>query len=591
MIPPTSALPIGDVTESDAGELRLLLVEDNPGDAVLVREMLHTALEDQVELVHVEALEQACSQVLEVEAACVLLDLSLPDAVGLDAVTRMQAAAPDIPIVVLTGLDDETLALSAVQHGAQDYLIKGQVDEVLIARSIRYAIERKRAEVALAHQALHDPLTRLPNRALFLDRLEQALARAQRSSIGIAVLFLDLDRFKVINDSLGHDAGDRLLVDVANRLQGVVRPGDTVARFGGDEFTILCDDVGGERDAVLIAERVAAAVGAPFALDGDEAFLTTSLGIALTTGRENSRAEALIRDADAAMYRAKERGKSRYELFDSAMRARAVDRLDIENALHRALDRGEFRVFYQPAVDLHTGDLVGIESLVRWQHPERGLIGPDQFIALTEETGLIVPLGSWVLREACRQWKRWEEFGTPTPRISVNLSTRQLGQPDLVDVVVDVLDETGMDPSRLSLEITESTVLDDTESALGTLEALKGQGVRISLDDFGTGYASLALLKRLPVDELKVDRSFVTGLGRDPQDSPIVSTVVSLAAALGLVAIAEGVETTTQVEELRRVGCRYAQGYYFARPQPAERMTRLLGGRLDVVDGGDGAGA
>ena len=591
MIPPTSALPIGDVTESDAGELRLLLVEDNPGDAVLVREMLHTALEDQVELVHVEALEEACAQVLEVEAACVLLDLSLPDAVGLDAVTRMQAAAPDIPIVVLTGLDDETLALSAVQHGAQDYLIKGQVDEVLIARSIRYAIERKRAEVALAHQALHDPLTRLPNRALFLDRLEQALARAQRSSIGIAVLFLDLDRFKVINDSLGHDAGDRLLVDVANRLQGVVRPGDTVARFGGDEFTILCDDVGGERDAVLIAERVAAAVGAPFALDGDEAFLTTSLGIALTTGRENSRAEALIRDADAAMYRAKERGKSRYELFDSAMRARAVDRLDIENALHRALDRGEFRVFYQPAVDLHTGDLVGIESLVRWQHPERGLIGPDQFIALTEETGLIVPLGSWVLREACRQWKRWEEFGTPTPRISVNLSTRQLGQPDLVDVVVDVLDETGMDPSRLSLEITESTVLDDTESALGTLEALKGQGVRISLDDFGTGYASLALLKRLPVDELKVDRSFVTGLGRDPQDSPIVSTVVSLAAALGLVAIAEGVETTTQVEELRRVGCRYAQGYYFARPQPAERMTRLLGGRLDVVDGADGAGA
>ena len=591
MIPPTSALPIGDVTESDAGELRLLLVEDNPGDAVLVREMLHTALEDQVELVHVEALEEACAQVLEVEAACVLLDLSLPDAVGLDAVTRMQAAAPDIPIVVLTGLDDETLALSAVQHGAQDYLIKGQVDEVLIARSIRYAIERKRAEVALAHQALHDPLTRLPNRALFLDRLEQALARAQRSSIGIAVLFLDLDRFKVINDSLGHDAGDRLLVDVANRLQGVVRPGDTVARFGGDEFTILCDDVGGERDAVLIAERVAAAVGAPFALDGDDAFLTTSLGIALTTGRENSRAEALIRDADAAMYRAKERGKSRYELFDSAMRARAVDRLDIENALHRALDRGEFRVFYQPAVDLHTGDLVGIESLVRWQHPERGLIGPDQFIALTEETGLIVPLGSWVLREACRQWKRWEEFGTPTPRISVNLSTRQLGQPDLVDVVVDVLDETGMDPSRLSLEITESTVLDDTESALGTLEALKGQGVRISLDDFGTGYASLALLKRLPVDELKVDRSFVTGLGRDPQDSPIVSTVVSLAAALGLVAIAEGVETTTQVEELRRVGCRYAQGYYFARPQPAERMTRLLGGRLDVVDGADGAGA
>jgi diguanylate cyclase (GGDEF)-like protein len=515
----------------------------------------------------------------------VLLDLSLPDAVGMEAVTQMQAAAPDIPIVVLTGLDDENLALNAVQHGAQDYLIKGRVDEVLIARSIRYAIERKRAEVALAHQALHDPLTELPNRVLFLDRLEQALARAQRSSVNVAVLFLDLDRFKVVNDSLGHEAGDRLLVDVANRLRGVVRPGDTVARFGGDEFTILCD-VRGERDAVLIAERVAAAVEAPFTLDDNEAFLTTSLGIALTTGRVDARAEALIRDADAAMYRAKERGKSRYELFDSAMRASAVDRLEIENALHRALDRGEFRVFYQPVVDLRTGEPVGVESLVRWQHPERGLVGPDEFIALTEETGLIVPLGAWVLREACRQWKVWEESGTPAPRIAVNLSTRQLGQPDLVEVVADVLEETGMDPAQLSLEITESTVLEDTESALGTLEALKRQGVRISLDDFGTGYSSLALLKRLPVDELKVDRSFVMGLGRDPKDSPIVSTVVGLADALGLAAIAEGVETAAQAEELRRIGCRFAQGFYFARPQSAERTTPLLGSRLDVVDGG-----
>jgi diguanylate cyclase (GGDEF)-like protein len=515
----------------------------------------------------------------------VLLDLSLPDAVGMEAVTQMQAAAPAIPIVVLSGLNDEALALNAVQHGAQDYLIKGRVDEVLIARSIRYAIERKRAEVALAHQALHDPLTELPNRALFLDRLEQALARAQRSSVNVAVLFLDLDRFKVVNDSLGHEAGDRLLVDVANRLRGVVRPGDTVARFGGDEFTILCD-VRGERDAVLIAERVAAAVEAPFTLDDNEAFLTTSLGIALTTGRVDARAEALIRDADAAMYRAKERGKSRYELFDSNMRASAVDRLEIENALHRALDRGEFRVFYQPAVDLLTGEPIGVESLVRWQHPDRGLVGPDEFIALTEETGLIVPLGAWVLREACRQWKVWEESGTPAPRIAVNLSTRQLGQPDLVEVVADVLEETGMDPAQLSLEITESTVLEDTESALGTLEALKRQGVRISLDDFGTGYSSLALLKRLPVDELKVDRSFVMGLGRDPKDSPIVSTVVGLAEALGLAAIAEGVETAAQAEELRRIGCRLAQGFYFARPQPAERTTPLLGGRLDGVDDG-----
>jgi diguanylate cyclase (GGDEF)-like protein len=581
---PLSTLSIDDIPDPEVSDLRLLLVEDNVGDAVLVREMLRTALWDRVELVHVKVLSDACAQVGGLEPACVLLDLSLPDAVGLEAVTQMKAAAPDIPIVVLSGLDDEHLALNAVQHGAQDYLIKGRVDEVLISRSIRYAIERKRAEVALAHQALHDPLTGLPNRALFLDRLENALARAQRGSAGIGVLFLDLDRFKVVNDSLGHEAGDRLLLDVANRLRGVVRPGDTVARFGGDEFTILCE-VRGERDAVLIAERVAGAVEAPFTLDDTEAFLTTSLGIALTMGREDAGAEALIRDADAAMYRAKERGKSRYELFDSDMRSRAVDRLEVENALHRALDRGEFRVFYQPAVDLRTGEVIGVEALVRWQHPERGLVGPDQFIALTEETGLIVPLGSWVLREACRQWRRWEDSGTPTPRMSVNLSARQLGQPDLVDVVAEALQETGMDPGRLSLEITESTVLADTESALATLEALKRHGVRISLDDFGTGYSSLALLKRIPVDELKVDRSFVAGLGLDPQDSPIVSTVIGLAEALGLAAVAEGVETSAQAEELRRIGCLDAQGFYFARPQPPERMTILLGSRLDVIDG------
>ncbi|HEV7461929.1 MAG TPA: EAL domain-containing protein [Solirubrobacteraceae bacterium] len=585
MIPPASALPIGDVAAPEMERLRVLLVEDNPGDAVLVREMLRTALDGHVDVVHLEALSEARRQVRELDAACVLLDLSLPDAVGLEAVTQMQAAAPDIPIVVLSGIEDESLALRAVAHGAQDYLIKGRVDEVLISRSIRYAIERKRAEVALAHQALHDPLTGLPNRALFLDRLEQALARARRSPVGIAVLFLDLDRFKVVNDSLGHEAGDRLLVDVAHRLRDVVRPGDTVARFGGDEFTILCD-VRGEHDAVLIAERVAAAVEAPFTLDDNEAFLTASLGIALTTEHEAARGEALIRDADAAMYRAKERGKSRYELFDSAMRARAVERLAVENELHRALDRGEFRVFYQPAVDLQTRETVGVEALVRWQHPERGLVGPDQFIALTEETGLIVPLGAWVLREACRQWRQWEQSGIRIPRISVNLSTRQLGQPDLVDAVVDVLEETGMDPGQLWLEITESTVLEDTESALVTLEALKGKGVRISLDDFGTGYSSLALLKRLPVDELKVDRSFVMGLGRDPQDSPIVSTVIGLAEALGLAAIAEGVETAAQADELLRIGCRFAQGYYFARPQPPERMTALLRSGLDIGDDG-----
>jgi diguanylate cyclase (GGDEF)-like protein len=556
---------------------RLLLVEDNAGDAVLVREMLRTALADGFELVHAMRLSEACELLEAGGTACVLLDLSLPDAHGLEAVTRVQAAAPDVPIVVLTGLDDERLALNAVQEGAQDYLIKGRVDDRLISRSIRYAIERKRAEVELAHQALHDGLTGLPNRALFLDRLQLALARVQRRPSAVAVLFLDLDRFKVINDSLGHEIGDCLLVELAQRLQSVLRPGDTVARFGGDEFTVLCDDIDGERDAIVIAQRMGEAVAAPFLLADTEAFLTASVGIAMADGVD-ARPESLIRDADAAMYRAKERGKSRYELFDEVMRARAVERLEVENALHRSIERGELRVHYQPLVDLEAGLMTGVEALVRWQHPERGLLLPEQFIPLAEETGQILELGEWVLREACAQHRRWSEEQPDGPALglSVNLSARQLQQPELVADVVLALRDTGMDPANLCLEITESVVMEETEAAVQALEALRAEGVRIAIDDFGTGYSSLRLLKGAPADLLKIDRSFVAGLGSDPQDTPIVQTVIHLAEALGLDAVAEGVETPVQLAELRAAGCRFAQGFHFARPAGAEAISALL---------------
>ena len=400
-----------------------------------------------------------------------LLDLSLPDAEGLEALAQVRTVALDVPIIVLTGRTDEVLAVRAVHEGAQDYLIKGQVDARLLARSINYAIERKRAEVELAHQAMHDALTGLPNRALFYDRLGQALNRVGRQGTAVAVLFLDLDRFKLINDSLGHGAGDKLLVAVAERLANQLRAGDTAARFGGDEFVILCEDVSGERQAIAIAERIASELDAPFVLDSGEVFAHTSVGIALAT-EPGARPEALIRDADAAMYRAKERGGGVYEVFDDAMRERAVRRMATENALHRALERGEFVMHYQPIVHMATGALYGVEALARWQHPERGLVMPGEFIEAAEETGLIIALGAWAFETACRQSADWEG----KVMMSVNLSARQCTHPDLAATFDKILNRTGADPATLSLEITETALMEDIALSTATLSALKELG-------------------------------------------------------------------------------------------------------------------
>jgi diguanylate cyclase (GGDEF)-like protein len=569
-----------DRAETDALP-RLVLIEDNPGDAVLVREMLRSSWPGEFAFEHFDRIAAAREHLLMQRATCILLDLSLPDAHGLEAVDRVQAFAPDTPIVVLSGLDDEEVALRAVQGGAQDYLIKGRVDDHLVSRSVRYAIERKRAEVALAHQALHDALTGLPNRALFIDRLKLALARSERRHSSVAVLFLDLDRFKLINDSLGHEAGDRVLVDVGARLQRALRPGDTVARFGGDEFTALCEDVPSERAVLMIAERMAEAVGMPFALGEGETFLTASIGIAMGDGdvRDAGMAGSLVRDADAAMYRAKERGKSRVELFDERLRERAVQRLSIESALHRALEREELRLHYQPQIDLRSGRIVSWEALVRWEHPERGLLAPGEFIAVAEETGLIVELGTWVLEEACRQAERWTSLpgALPDPVMGVNLSARQLSQPELLDVVARALAGAGLAPSRLCLEVTESVVMEDAGGAAQTMAALREMGVLLAIDDFGSGYSALSSLKRFRVDTLKVDRAFVSELGRDSNDGPIMAAIIDLTHALGLRAVGEGVERADQLAVLRALGCDVGQGFYFGRPQPpevAEAMAR-----------------
>ncbi len=443
---------------------------------------------------------------------------------------------------------------------------------------LRDISERKAFEHQLAHQATHDPLTGLPNRVMLLDQLTGALHRGRRHGRLVAVLFLDLDHFKVVNDSLGHSLGDRLLVATADRLRTALRPGDTIARFGGDEFVLLCEDLTDADDVVAIARRVEAALADPFTVDESEIYVGVSIGIALAD-YPGAEPETLIRDADAAMYRAKEKGRARYEVFDSAMRDSAVDRLVTENALRRSIDRRELRVHYQPIVDLTTGAVTGVEALLRWEHPERGLLQPGDFITIAEETGLIVPIGGWVLAQACRQIQRWqvETDSTSGLVVTVNLSGRQLSHPRLLSEVEGVLDETGIDPTRVHLEITESVLMDDVDMSAQTLSRLKDLGVRLLVDDFGTGYSSLSYLRQFPVDGMKVDRSFVAGLGVDQGDSAIVAAIVNLAHTLGLSAIGEGVETLEQLTALRTLGCDFAQGFHISRPVPPEALVEFLG--------------
>jgi diguanylate cyclase (GGDEF)-like protein len=434
----------------------------------------------------------------------------------------------------------------------------------------------RRAFGEAVHQATHDALTGLPNRTLVLDRLTHALARSRRRPRGLAVLFVDLDRFKVVNDSLGHSVGDEVLVRVGQRLQEAVRPGDTVARLAGDEFVVICEDVEDERDVLRVAERVAEAVAAPIPLYGRDTILTASVGIALAC--EDTRAEDLLRDADVAMYRAKERGRARMEVFDQAMRTRMLRRLEIEHALRRALQEGAFTLHYQPTVHVESGRVISVEALLRWEHSEWGLVMPGEFVPLAEETGLIVPMGKWVVEEACRQMAAWRRAqpGSADVSVSVNLSARQFADPNLVEIVSAALRESGLAPSGLWLEITESVLMEEAETTVETLRALRSLGVHLSIDDFGTGYSSLSYLKRFPVDVLKIDRSFVDGLGTDPEDEAIVTAVVRLAQALDLDVVAEGVETAEQLAELRRLGCTAVQGFYFGRPRPADETLAYL---------------
>ncbi len=448
----------------------------------------------------------------------------------------------------------------------------------MILASVRDITERKTFEAQLTYQALHDSLTDLPNRALFLDRLKQGLAQTRRhEEVMVAVLFMDLDNFKNVNDSMGHEVGDELLRAVASRVQGCMRPGDTAARLGGDEFAVLLEDVKNIRDAVWIAERIIDGLQAPFNLRGQEVFVTTSIGISLSASGQD-RANAMLRDADLAMYKAKEKGKANYEVFDPVMYQQIMERLELERGLRRAIDQDEFVIHYQPKVSLETGRMIGVEALVRWEHPERGLVPPEAFVPVAEETGLIIPIGRWALEEACRQASEWREHHPNDlfQIVSVNVSASQLQLPDLYEDVGSILEKTGLDPGSLTLEITESVVMSEASSNIAMLDELRNLGIKFAIDDFGTGYSSLAYLKRFPVSYLKIDRSFVDELREDPEDTAVVAGMIALAHTLGMQVIAEGIETSEQLRILRELDCDIAQGHYFSEALAREALSDFL---------------
>jgi diguanylate cyclase (GGDEF)-like protein len=578
------------MVSADKNSANILIVDDEPD----IRNIVRGILSERYKYQEANSAEEALSLLRMEKFDLVISDIKMDGMSGLEMIPQVRVIAPDTVIMMISGEQTIESALEALRGGAFDYIMK-PFDFQHVEAAVRRALEHhsllaakrrhenhleeqvKQRTAELNHLAYHDVLTDLPNRILFEDRLTQALILAERNRQTLGVLFLSLDRFKKIHDTLGRAIGDRLLQKVAERLRSSAHRGEPVARFEGDEFALLLTQIGGTEgeDVGAVIFQINEALKLPFIIDEHELFITVSIGISLYPD-DGADAPTLLKNADAALYRAKEQGGDNYQFYTADMNAKAMKRLTLENSLRRALERNEFEVYYQPVLDTNTRKIVGMEALLRWHHPELGLVQPIEFIPLAEDTGMIVPIGEWVLRTACAQSKSWQEAGFAPLALAVNLSARQFQQQNLTEVIVLILQETGLNPHDLGLELTESSIMKNAESAVRTLGELKALGVKIVIDDFGTGYSSLGYLKRLPIDTLKIDRSFVRDVTTDADDAALVMAIITLAHNLRLKVIAEGVETEEQRRFLHLLRCDEWQGYLFSKPLPGEAFAELL---------------
>lgn len=556
--------------------INILLVEDNPADRRLVAERLGNNRKNHFHLVYAERISEALQALSQQTISVILLDLQLPDGRDLDSLVKIHAAATGIPIVVISEIEDESLALRALQLGAQDFLVKWHTNEHLLVRAVQYALERKQVEEHLYHLAHHDTLTGLPNRKLFYEQLRKAIAMARRNDHLLAIKFLDLGGFKQVNDSMGHHCGDQLLQMVAQRLANCVRETDCLARMGGDEF-IIAFTVSKIEDATAAANKVLDVFAEPFTVDGRELQTRASIGISIYPA-DGEDMESLIRNADMAMYRAKTESSetSRYWFYSPEFNARTAELKQVEEQLQNALTNKEFAVYYQPQVDIHNGNLIGMEALLRWEHPTRGLLMPSNFLQMFEETGFMTTAGEWVLQEACNQNKAWQDAGHPPMVVAVNISSHELRHKDFTSMVRNVLEQTGLDPQWLELEIREQAISDDENLALLRLTEIAALGVRIALDNLGHSHIPLSFLTRFPIHAIKIDRSIVTDVATDANHAAVAKAVIAVARVLNIKGLAEGVETQEQLNFFKTERCDDAQGYMFGKPLPPQACAELM---------------